>query len=162
MFGPSQFCPVLWPLLTSCGSLLLRIHFFSKCVRKTSPGTHTLFPSLPAAFTVSDSVQLLGFVLLCKLTLVYGLICDFCSSGQSFAHWETFQLPISGFLQIPPRDGHPCLWLSLPATGQLRDFHPIERALTGRTQYEKAARRSMPPWFRDRRVYSGFVSSFSG
>ena len=28
MFGPSQFCPVLWPLLTSCGSLLLRIHFF--------------------------------------------------------------------------------------------------------------------------------------
>ena len=28
MFGPSQFCPVLWPLLTSYGSLLLRIHFF--------------------------------------------------------------------------------------------------------------------------------------
>ena len=27
MFGPSQFCPVLWPLLTSCGSLLLRIFF---------------------------------------------------------------------------------------------------------------------------------------
>ena len=22
---------------------------------------------------------------------------------------ETFQLPQSGFLQIPPRDGHPCL-----------------------------------------------------
>ena len=43
------FFPVLWPLLTSCGSLLLRIFF---CVRKTSPGTHTFFPSLPAAFTV--------------------------------------------------------------------------------------------------------------
>ena len=51
MFGPSRFFfPVLWPLLTSCGSLLLRI--FSQCVRKTSPGTHTFFPSLPAAFTV--------------------------------------------------------------------------------------------------------------
>ena len=50
MFGPSRiFFPVLWPLLTSCGSLLLRIFF--PCVRKTSPGTHTFFPSLPAAFT---------------------------------------------------------------------------------------------------------------
>jgi hypothetical protein len=27
------------------------------------------------------------------------LICDFCSSGRDFA---------CGFLQIPPRDGHPC------------------------------------------------------
>jgi len=26
-------------------------------------------------------------------------LCDFCSSGQRFAH---------SFLQIPPRDGHPC------------------------------------------------------
>ena len=44
-----SFFPVLWPLLTSCGSLLLRI--FPQCVRKTSPGTHTFFSSLPAAFT---------------------------------------------------------------------------------------------------------------
>ena len=27
------------------------------------------------------------------------LVCDFCSSGRDFA---------CGFLQIPPRDGHPC------------------------------------------------------
>ena len=38
-----------------------------------------------------------------------------------------------GFLQIPPHGEHPCIWLSLPATGRLRDFHPIERALTGHT-----------------------------
>ena len=38
-----------------------------------------------------------------------------------------------GFLQIPPHDGHPCLWLTLPAVGRARDFHPIERALVGRT-----------------------------
>ena len=65
-------------------------HFFeyvySKYAYETSPGTHTFFPSLPAAFTVNDSVQLLGFVLAGKLALIYGLICDFCSSGQSFAH----------------------------------------------------------------------------
>ena len=36
-------------------------------------------------------------------------------------------------ISIPPHDGHPCLWLTLPATGRLRDFHPKERALTGRT-----------------------------
>ena len=66
----------------------------------------------------------------CKLTLIYGLVCDFCSSGQSFAHQGTFQPLKSGFFQIPPHDGHPCLWLNLPATGRLRDFHPTERALT--------------------------------
>ena len=77
-------------------------HFFLPCVRKTSPGTHTFFPSLPAAFTVSDSVQLLGFILSWKLALAYGLICDFYSSGQRFA---------AAFLQILPHGRHP--WLKL-------------------------------------------------
>ena len=81
-------------------------HFFRicllKCVRKISPGTHTFFPSLPAAFTVSDSVQLLGFILSWKLALAYGLICDFYSSGQRFA---------AAFLQILPHGRHP--WLKL-------------------------------------------------
>ena len=76
-------------------------HFFP-CVRKTCPGTHTFFPSLPAAFTVSDSVQLLGFILSWKLALAYGLICDFYSSGQRFA---------AAFLQILPHGRHP--WLKL-------------------------------------------------
>lgn len=99
MFSPFRIFPVLWPLLTSCRSLLLRIFF---CVGKTSPGTHTFFPSLPAAFTVSDSVQLLGFILSWKLALAYGLICDFYSSGQRFA---------AAFLQILPHGRHP--WLKL-------------------------------------------------
>ena len=30
------------------------------------------------------------------------LVCDFCPSKQRFAY---------SFLQIPPYDGHPCLWL---------------------------------------------------
>src|SRR5699024_12654243 len=33
------------------------------------------------------------------------LVCNFCSSVRDFA---------SSFLQIPPRDGHPCLWLTVP------------------------------------------------
>ena len=32
------------------------------------------------------------------------LICSSCSSDQSFA---------ADFLQIPPRDGHPCPWLTV-------------------------------------------------
>ena len=37
-------------------------------------------------------------------SLIHGirLICGFCSSGQGFA---------SGFLQTPPHNGRPCLWL---------------------------------------------------
>ena len=50
LFSPSRFFPVLWPLLTSCSSLLLRGFFPRVC--KTSPGTHTFFHSLPAAFTM--------------------------------------------------------------------------------------------------------------
>lgn len=37
-----------------------------------------------------------------------------CSSGQHFA---------SGFLQISPRDEHPCLPLTLPLTVCVEDFH---------------------------------------
>ena len=100
MFGPSL---LLSGTMASADFLrfVVTTHFFP-CVRKTSPGTHTFFPSLPAAFTVSDSVQLLGFILRWKLALVHGLICDFYSSGQRFA---------AAFLQILPHDRHP--WLRL-------------------------------------------------
>ncbi|MCL2426947.1 MAG: hypothetical protein FWD05_11500, partial [Oscillospiraceae bacterium] len=39
----------------------------------------------------------------------------------------------SGFLQIPPRNGHPCLWLTLAAAGCARDFNPRDCARAGRT-----------------------------
>ncbi len=32
-------------------------------------------------------------------------------------------LPTSGFLQIPPRDGHPCLRLTVPTAKSVADFH---------------------------------------
>jgi hypothetical protein len=53
------------------------------------------------------------------------LICGFCSSARNFA---------SGFLQIPPRGGHPCLWLTLPAAIHVADFHRQVTAHAGRTK----------------------------
>ena len=49
MFGPFRFFP---GTMASADFLrfVVTAHFFR--VRKTSPGTHTFFPSLPAAFTV--------------------------------------------------------------------------------------------------------------
>ena len=58
------------------------------------------FTLMPAAFTAVLSVQVSGFEDICLLTQYDRLLCDFCSSGQCFA---------CGFLQIPPRGGHPCL-----------------------------------------------------
>ena len=65
---------------------------------------------------------------------MYGLICGFCSSARNFAHWRTFQAPQSGFLQIPPHDGHPCLRLTVPATESVVDFHHQVVAHAGRTK----------------------------
>ncbi|MBY6278148.1 MAG: hypothetical protein CWE10_18620, partial [Symbiobacterium thermophilum] len=44
-------------------------------------------------------------VLLCSASSPerHSLLWGSCSSGRGFA---------SGFLQIPPHDGHPCLWLT--------------------------------------------------
>ena len=57
------------------------------------------FPLMLAAYTTTDSVPVLGFEDSGLLTHCGRLLCDSCSSGQCFA---------CGFLQIPPRDGHPC------------------------------------------------------
>src|SRR5258708_27673599 len=54
---------------------------------------------MSAASTHKLSVQVLDFEDICLLIQLARLICDFCSSNQRFA---------CGFLQIPPRDGHPC------------------------------------------------------
>src|SRR2546425_13338409 len=54
---------------------------------------------MPAAFTHQLSVQVSDFEDIGLLIQLARLLCDSCSSGQRFA---------CGFLQIPPRDGHPC------------------------------------------------------
>ena len=57
------------------------------------------FTLIPAASTTAISVQVSGFEDIGLLTHCGCLVCDSCSSGQCFAY---------GFLQIPPRDRHPC------------------------------------------------------
>jgi len=89
------------------------------------------FPLIPAASTVTVSVQVSGVEDNGLLTHCDRLLCDFCSSGQCFAF---------SFLQIPPRDGHPCrsanrsfrfhlamdtlaVRLIVPLAGSIVDFH---------------------------------------
>lgn len=52
------------------------------------------------------------------------LICSFCSSDQDFA---------ADFLQIPPRDGHPCLELAIPTIKLAEDLHLLVYKHAGRT-----------------------------
>ena len=57
-----------------------------------------LSPHLPATFTGTSS-NFWTSSLLADLSVFPSLLCGSCSSGQRFAY---------SFLQIPPRDGHPC------------------------------------------------------
>lgn len=99
---------------------------------QTSPGKDDNLHSATAASTVWDSGSIgLPLVLESRPSQV-SLICDFCSSVRNFAHRELF-IPQSGFLQIPPRDGHPCLRLMLPTTKRIVDFHHQVIAHAGRT-----------------------------
>ena len=54
---------------------------------------------MPAAYTTAPSVRVSDFEDIGLLIRRGRLVCGFCSSGQRFA---------CGFLQIPPRGGHPC------------------------------------------------------
>src|SRR3989441_12640469 len=85
---------------------------------------------MPAASTPKLSVQVLDFEDIRLLIQLARLICDFCSSGQRFA---------CGFLQIPPRDGHPCRPPNgSPCRVRRRLSLPSECALPG------APRKSLP------------------
>ena len=63
---------------------------------------YKLFPSIYLSHLRVELMQLSDFSFFRSLIHSTRLLCDFCSSDQSF---------VSGFLQIPPRDGHPCLQL---------------------------------------------------
>ena len=138
MFSPSQdFFPPGTMASADFLPFVVTAHFFDYVYpnlrRQDLPGYSHVLSLFTCRIYRTQSVQLLDFVLCSKLALVFGLICGFCSSGQSFAHKRTFQPLKSGFLQILPHGRHPCLWLALPTAGRTRDFHPRERALTGRT-----------------------------
>src|SRR5438270_10075410 len=78
---------------------------------------------MPAAYTYRLSVQVLDFRDTRLLIQLARLVCDFCSSSQRFA---------CGFLQIPPRDGHPCRPANSSPCRVCRRFSlPSECALPG-------------------------------
>src|SRR5439155_16277480 len=92
---------------------------------------------MPAASTYKLSVQVSDFEDSCLLIQLARLICVSCSSGQRFA---------CGFLQIPPRDGHPCRPAnSSPCRVCRRLSLPSECALPG-ARSKKAFRRSGKPF----------------
>ena len=67
-----------------------------------------------------------------RLVRLIGLLSVFYSSAQGFAY---------GFLQIPPRGGHPCFQLILPTVGRIVDFHHLVIAHVGRTKKERTPER---------------------
>src|SRR5258706_100865 len=96
---------------------------------------------MPAAYTHKLSVQVSDFEDIRLLIQLARLICDFCSSSQRFA---------CGFLQIPPRDGHPCR----PANGSPCRVHrrlslPSECALPGAQTKKSATECSAAAFFYD-------------
>ena len=125
MFGPSAWSiDLLCPLLTSASPSR---HLSITVVRDRLadlPGYCALtFTLMPAASTLKLSVQVLDFEETGLLIQLARLLCGFCSSGQRFA---------CGFLQIPPRDGHPCRPANYSPCRASRGLSPpSERALPG-------------------------------
>src|SRR5699024_2419221 len=78
-----------------------------------------------AVFTVWNSCSIgLCFVWQTRPFQV-SLIYSSCPSVRDFA---------SGFLRIPPLNGHPYLWLTVPTAKSVMDFHHQVIAHAGRTK----------------------------
>ena len=125
---PEFFFPVLWPLLTSHSSLLLRIFFFRirllyAPVRPPRVLTHSFplyLPYLPQSIPYS------------YWTLTFAGVLSSAGALYMISVRQARVLPPSFFrfrLTADTLD----LGYILPTAGRIRDFHPLERALTGRT-----------------------------
>ena len=100
--------------------------------RTDLPGCHFLSLQLSAVFILHGSVSLWGFILYCRLFLIQNLICDFCSSDQSFARGQS--VPTSGYLQICSRLQHPCLRLSPSRYRADSELSPVKMCAAGHTK----------------------------
>src|SRR6478672_9290507 len=91
---------------------------------------------MPATFTLKLSVQVSDFEDIGLLVQLERLVCGFCPSGQRFA---------CGFLQIPPRDGHPCRPANdSPCRARRRLSLPSKSALPGAHSNQGRPRRAAP------------------
>ena len=129
MFGPSRvFFPVLWPLLTSHSSLLLRIFFRIRLLNAPVRPPRVLTHSFPLY------LPYLPLTIPCSYwTLTYR---EVLSSSRAL-----YMVSVRQARVLPPSFFRFCLTTDtldlgyiLPTAGQIRDFHPLERALTGRTR----------------------------
>ena len=109
----------------------------SERILQISPGKNDNLPLMATTSTVWGSGSIgLSLVAQSRPPQI-SLLCGFCPLAREFALRRTFQPPQSDFLQIPPRDGHPCLWLTVPATESVVDFHHQVVDHAGRTQKRK-------------------------
>jgi hypothetical protein len=132
MFGPLvDSTDLICPLLTSAGSLPLLTKRLAFANQQISPGNAHNFLAYACYIYATASVQVLGSDFMAPLPSL-NASCSFCSSGQHFA---------SGFLQILPRDRHPCLWLMVPLVGPIENFHLLVVRPAGRT----SSRRGLSP-----------------
>ena len=107
-------------------------------ILQISPGKNDNLPLVTATSTVWGSGSIGLPLALQSRPPQVSLICGFCPSAREFSLRWTFQPPQSGFLQIPSHDGHPCLWLTVPATEPVVDFHHQVIAHAGRTAQQAA------------------------
>lgn len=120
----ADFCPsqAVSPLLVAA---LAGFASPPPAVGQTSPGKNNNLPPMypPHLLRCAPGSGRALFCLANSPTHL-SLICGFCSSGRDFA---------AGFLQIPPHDGHPCLWLTLLAAKRVANLLRRVRAHVGRT-----------------------------
>jgi hypothetical protein len=99
---------------------------------------NSFLPMYTATFITVCSGQYWTSDCLAPSSTYRDLICDFFSSGRGFARFGlVFPPKTSGFLQIPSRDGHPCLRLTLPTAKCVADFH--RQAITHARYTKKTA-----------------------
>ena len=115
---------------------MLRKKKLRTSVRPPRVLTHS-FPLMSAVSTANGSVQLLGFDLFGSLTPAYSLYTI------SVRQTRVLPPPSFGFHLAMDTLGFGCI---LPTAGRIRDFHPLERALAGRTKEEGTTYRNVVPF----------------
>ena len=135
------FSSVLWPLLTSHSSLLLRIFFrirlLNASVRPPRVLTHSFplyLPYLPQPIPCS------------YWTLTYAGVLSSAGALYMISVRQARVLPPSFFRLCLTTDTLDLGYI-LPTAGRIRDFHPLERALTGRTSKATVAVKWLPLFF---------------
>ena len=111
-------------------ALLHDSDFFSYSMSVRPPRVRAItFPSSICHIYMAGFGQYWTLLCMASSSVPPCLICDFCSSDRGFA---------SGFLQIPPRGGHPCPWLTVPTAKPVADFHRQVIAHAGRTMQKSS------------------------